>query len=134
VDEQIRAAREAAAKDGHPVQRPLEPAPGVVAASVNERTEKTKTGVLRIITARSDLTGQRELLWAADRGTEVDHAHCTQKLHFSNNAQAAIRPNVLLCWRTSATRSVATVLVDRAGKPSAAKSVAVINREWLKLG
>ena len=48
--------------------------------------------------------------------------------------KAAIRPNLLLCWRTSADRSVATVLVDQKGKPSAAESVQIINREWAKLG
>jgi hypothetical protein len=46
----------------------------------------------------------------------------------------AVRPNLLLCWRTSDDRSVATVLIDQSGKPSTADSVRIIDREWAKLG
>jgi hypothetical protein len=135
VDEQIAAARSAAAKDGHPVQRPLTPARGMAAeqAPVAERTERTKTGVLRIVSSRSDLSGRRELLWAADEGKAVGDARCTQNFHFSNG-NAAVRPTMLLCWRTSSSRSVAVVQVDRSGKPSAAISVAALDREWARLG
>jgi len=135
VDERIKAARSAAAKDGHPVQRALTPAPGVRAASdVVERNEKVENGSMRIVTARSDLTGQRELLWAADQGKRVGEARCTQNFKFANNQTPAIRQNMLLCWRTSAKRSVATVLIDYGGHPSTAKSRSIIDREWAKLG
>lgn len=135
VDEEIKAARAAAAKAGHPLQRPLTPAPGVRAASdVQEHTERYKTGALRIITARSDLTGQRELLWAADKGKRYGNATCTKKVKFSNNTAGTVRPNLLLCWRTSATRSVATVLIDFGGHPSAARSEKIIDQQWAKLG
>jgi hypothetical protein len=136
VAERIKAARAAAAKDGHPVQRPLVPTGGMTAqqASVQERTEKIKTGLLRIVSAKFDLSGQRELLWAADDGKAVGRARCTQNFHFSNNAKAAVRPTMLLCWETSAGKSVATVLVDRTGKPSTAVSVAALEREWARLG
>lgn len=135
VDERIKAARAAAAKDGHPVQRALTPAPGIQAASdVVERNEKVKNGSLRIITARSDLTGQRELMWAADKGKRVGEAMCTQNFKFANNQTPSIRQNMLLCWHTSPKRSVATVLVDYGGHPSAAKSTAIIRREWAELG
>jgi len=135
VDERIKAARSAAAKDGHPVQHALTPAPGVREASdVVERNEKVENGSLRIVTARSDLTGQRELLWAADKGRRVGKVTCTQSFKFANNQTPAIRQNMLLCWRTSAKRSVATVLIDYGGHPSAAKSSAIIDREWAKLG
>jgi len=87
-EEQIRASRAAAVKDGHPVQRPLMPAPEVQpAGDFTERNEKVKNGSLRIITAHSDLTGQRELLWAADKGTRYGNITCfrqrTQCLAFS---------------------------------------------------
>jgi hypothetical protein len=135
VDERIKAARAAAAKDGHPVQHALSPAPGIRAASdIMERNEKVEHGSLRIITARSDLSGQRELMWAADNGKRYGHVMCTKNFKFANNQTPAIRANMLLCWRTSAKRSVATVLIDYGGHPSTAKSAAIIDREWAKLG
>lgn len=135
VDDEIKKAREKAAKDGFPLQRALTAGPHAESGPVLERSEpRPDGGSLRVITARFDLSGQRELLWAADQGKPVGDAHCTQNFHFSNNTKPAIRPNLLLCWRTSAERSVATVMVDRKGKPSAAESLQIINREWAKLG
>ena len=135
VDEEIRKAREKAAKDGYPVQRALTAAPHAESGPVTERSvPRTDGGSLRVITARFDLSGQRELLWAADAGRAVGDARCTQKFHFSNVEKPAVRPNLLLCWRTSADRSVATVLVDQHGRPSAVESVRIIDREWAKLG
>ena len=137
VAEQIKTAREAAAKAGHPVQRAKTAAPGVVAAATGEikrRSETIAGGSLRVITAKFDLTGQEELLWAADRGKPVGKARCTQNFQLSNNTKPAVRPNLLLCWRTSDAKSVATILIHPGGKPSTAKSVEVIDREWAKLG
>jgi len=134
VDEQIKQAREKAAKDGYPVQRALTAAPNAISGPVNERSEETENGTLRVVTAKFDLTGQRELLWPANGGKSVGSADCTSTFRFANNAKASTKPNLLLCWRTSAERSVVTVLVDRAGKPSTAESVKVIDREWAKLG
>jgi len=135
ADDEIKKAREKAAKDGYPLQRALTAGPHAESGPVSERSEpRPNGGSLRIITAKFDLSGQRELLWAADHGKPVGDAHCTQNFHFSNNMKPAIRPNLLLCWRTSAERSVATVLVDQKGKPSTAESLQIINREWAKLG
>jgi hypothetical protein len=137
VDERIKAAREAAAKDGHPVQRARTPSPGAVIAAGEEpkqRTEKLANGVLRIVTAKYDLTGQRELLWPAGKTERVGSAECTQTFQFSNEGKPSTKKNLLLCWRTSAQKSVVTVLVDQDGKPSAAKSVETIAEEWAKLG
>jgi len=135
VEEQIKAARERAAREGHPLQPALTTAPGIVAAeAVQERNVARPDGSLRIVTARSDLTGQRELLWAADQGKRYGDVTCTQNFHFSNNNKPAVRPTMLLCWRTSDRKSVATVLVDRDGKPSTAESARIIAEEWAKLG
>lgn len=137
AEERVKAAREAAAKAGHPVQRALTPEPGAVAAAAVEVTNEGSLksgGTMRIITARSDLTGQRELLWAADDGKPVGSSRCTQNFHFSNDGKAKERPTMLLCWRTSATRSVATVAVVATGRPDAAASVAVIDQRWATLG
>ncbi|GAA2638306.1 hypothetical protein [Paractinoplanes durhamensis] len=133
VAEEIRKAREKAAKDGHPVQPALTPS-GDLKGKVTTRNERRPNGSLRVVTARFDLTGQREMLWAADKGKPVGAAHCTSKIHFSNAAEPVVQPNLLLCWQTSAAKSVVTVLVDQGGHPSAEESVKVINSEWAKLG
>lgn len=104
------------------------------AGPVDERSENLPNGILRVVTARHDLTGQRELLWTTDRGRPVGDASCTQKFRFAGDRTASVRPNLLVCWRTSATRSVITVLVSRDGKPSTAQSVKAIDREWARLG
>ncbi|GIE06578.1 hypothetical protein [Paractinoplanes durhamensis] len=133
VEEQIRQAREKAAADGYPVQKALTAGPNVPTGPVDERTEKHKGGILRVITARHDLTGQRELLWPANGGKRVGDAECTQTFRFSNNDKASTKPNLLLCWKTSAKRSVITMMIDQDGKPSGAESVKVIDQEWAKL-
>jgi hypothetical protein len=135
VDSKIRAAREAAAKGGHPLQRAL--TPHVAAAGegpVSERTETTAEGTIRVVSAKFDLTGQQEMLIAADRGRPVGDARCTHRLHFSNADEPREIPNVLLCFRTSATRSVVTLAIGKKVSPSAATSTAVLAREWAKLG
>jgi hypothetical protein len=134
VSQEIKEARAKAAKDGVPLMRARTAAPDVPSGPVSERTEPRKNGVLRIVTAKFDLRGQRELLWPANGGKRVGDAECTQTFRFSNEAKASTKRNLLLCWRTSATKSVVTALVDRSGKPSAAESVGIIDREWAKLG
>jgi hypothetical protein len=137
VRKQIDAARATAARDGFPLQRPLTPAPGVVrnGSSVSEESQTLPDGgTMRIITAKDDLSGQRELLWAADDGKSVDGSRCTQNFHFSQTGKAAVRPTMLLCWRTSANRSVVVLSIAKRGHPSLSDSVAVIGRRWDKLG
>ena len=135
VRRQIQAARDAAAKDGFPLQRPLQQRGQVIAENqITSRTEKTSEGTIRITSAKADLSGQRDQLLAADNGTPTGQARCTQKIHFSADAAPREIPTLLLCWRTSAQRSVVTLAVAKTGHPSAAASAATINREWSKLG
>ncbi|GAA4590280.1 hypothetical protein BJY16_009184 [Actinoplanes octamycinicus] len=100
---------------------------------VTERTETTRDGSIRITTARYDLTGQGRLALVADQGTMAGSAHCTNRVRPAAGATATERPNLLLCWRTSPTRSVVTLAVNRSGRPAASGSVAVIEREWAAL-
>lgn len=136
VRKEIDEARAQAAKDGHPLVRPLkdkvkELPPG----AVNTTTEKTADGgTIRITTAKANLEGQDDQQLAADAGTKHGKAICTNKLHFANNEKPRVIPNLLLCWQTSSTRSVVTLAVAPKGKPSVADSTAVISREWAKLG
>jgi hypothetical protein len=132
--ERIAAARAAAAKDGFPIQRPLAAAQSGPVTVTNSGSLMRDGATLRIITAKYDLTGQRELAWAADGGEPVGNAHCTQNFHFSNNGTARERPTMLLCWLTSAGKSVVTVAVTKQGRPSTAASVATIDQQWAKLG
>ena len=135
VRKQIQAARDAAAKDGFPLQRPLPQRGKVVPESqISTRTEKTSGGTMRITSAKADLSGNHDRVLAADDGTPAGNARCTQQVHFSVDAPPRVIPNLLLCWRISATRSVVTFAVATKGRPSAADSAAVIDREWAKLG
>lgn len=141
VAEQIRAAREAAAKDGIPLKRPL-PAPTGRPMVAAESVKVTQTGslqkdkrTLKVVSARQDLTGYRELGWVAGKGEPAgDHVRCGNNIKLSNETRAEERPNLMLCWRTSATRSVYTLTVDLSGHPSKADSVAAIKKAWSALG
>jgi hypothetical protein len=137
VDERIKAARAAAAADGHPVQRPLTPSKAV--AKAGPVTTKVigslaKDGAtMRVLSAKHDLSGEREMLWAADDGVPVGNARCTQNFHFSNNRVPGERPTLLLCWRTSAKKSVVTVAVVKEGRPAKPASAAMIDKVWRTL-
>jgi hypothetical protein len=89
---------------------------------------------MRVVSARADLSGQRELAWAADAGHRVGDAKCTQNFRFNPDSSARVRPTLLLCWRTSATKTVYTVAVDVDHRPSEQASLALIDQVWTKLG
>jgi hypothetical protein len=118
-----------------PVLRPLpekvEPVPRSeihVRQITGQRTGRT----LRIVSAKGDMTAQDELAWV-DGGHRAGPVTCTQDFRFSGDAPAQFRPTMLVCWRTSATKSVYTVMVDQRGKPSESASVAALSREWRTL-
>jgi len=132
-----RAKAPAAASDGkEPAPRKLtKPVPAKFvspdAVTVRKSGSLAKGGqIMRVASARQDLTGYRELAWVVDAGKKVGNAHCTQRVKLTRELKPKVRPTLLLCWRTSATKSVYTVLVDIKKKPSAAQSVAEINRVW----
>jgi hypothetical protein len=89
---------------------------------------------LRVVSAPTDLSGQRELAWAADSGHPVGAARCTQNFRIGASAAPRVRPTMLLCWRTSPDRSVYTIAVDVDHPPSERASVTTINEVWSKLG
>ncbi|GGM97710.1 hypothetical protein FHR83_000244 [Actinoplanes campanulatus] len=99
---------------------------------IADRTEKLGEGTVRIVTAQSDLTGDRELILAGDDGTEVGGGvHCTTDV--PNDTVMSPAPEMLMCWRTSPERSVITMTTTPEGEPSTADSVVVIQREWDRL-
>ena len=99
----------------------------------NSGTIKNDRRTLRVVSAYGDLTGKRELAWVADAGHVVGAARCTQNFKFNAEARAGVRPTMLLCWRTSATKSVYVILVDLDHKPSESTAVSAINQAWAKL-
>ncbi|WP_148308129.1 hypothetical protein [Actinoplanes friuliensis] len=138
--EEIDALRKLAANKDSDVTRPLPPAAGgyqVPEGEVKLRTYgsvRTTGETLKVYSAKDDLTGQKELAWVADGGESVGDARCTQKIRVSPDAPAKERPTLLLCWRTSETKSVYTVSVSVHGVPSKKKSVAAITKEWRLMG
>jgi hypothetical protein len=134
--EQVAAARAAGAKLGTAVRRPLPSRAGGATAAddrVSIATSGTAKKNMRVVSARQDLSGQRELAWVAGEGERVGNALCAQRFRFSADMPAATRPTLLVCWRTSAAKSVYTVAVDFGGRPSRLASVAAIDSTWAKL-
>jgi len=137
VVSRVAAIREAAKKHTVPITRPLPQSTGELAGEVTVTTSGSvqRDGrTMRLISARADLTGQRELAWVADGGEPVGKARCSQTFRLASNVEPARKPNLLICWRTSATKSVYTVMVDLDGDPSERTSTAAIDAEWRKLG
>lgn len=88
---------------------------------------------LRVVSGRLDLSGRHELAWVADTGHPVGDAHCTQNFRIGPSGSPRVRPTMLLCWRTSTSRSVFTVAVDIQHQPSEQESVETIDRVWSTL-
>jgi hypothetical protein len=100
---------------------------------VNSRTVALPTGQIQLTWAKTNLLGQREQNLAADNGRPVGKARCTQKLKV-NGGQVKESPNMMLCWRTSAARSVLAFQIAATGAPSADTSVKLLNEQWAKIG
>ena len=95
-----------------------------------EQTGSDRAGkMLRVSSARQDLTGYRELAWVRD-GTAAGDAVCTKKITLSPESPARARPTLLICWRLSARKSVYTVAVDFKTPPPESVSVAALDRAW----
>ena len=137
LTERVAKAKTANERAGTTIRRPLAPAGGIVAAmgavNVTESGSVRSGSTLRVVSARHDLTGQRELAWIAEKGEKVGTAHCADKIRLSADAEVREHKTLLLCWRTSATKSVYTVAVKLDGRPSKRASVAEIDRVWSTL-
>jgi hypothetical protein len=136
AEQRVQDARDAAAQDGVQLLRPLTPAPltdAEVTVTNSGSLQRDRT-TLRVVSARGDLSGQRELAWVADRGVPHGDVLCSQTVRFSIDTKASKNKNLLICWRTSATRSVFTVMVDLDGHPSIENSIAAIDDRWSRLG
>lgn len=95
--------------------------------------------IVRVVAARTDLTGALELAWAGDAGTKVGPVSCTNKTKLTPDQPARVRPTVMLCWRTSASLSVYTLVIDPKATtpvpmPDAAATVQSVWRDAANLG
>ncbi|WP_433826372.1 hypothetical protein ACQP2E_30415 [Actinoplanes sp. CA-015351] len=110
-------------------------AAGTESQPVTERTELLENGTIRIVSAPRDLTGERELSLATDKGKPAGQGvKCTTKVRVNSSTPVSVRPTLLLCWRTSEARSVVTMAVVPSGEPPTSSSVEIIGKEWARLG
>jgi hypothetical protein len=90
-------------------------------------------GTIRVVTARRDLTGEREMLLAGDQGEPAgDGVRCTTAIK-SQPEVPMDEPATLMCWRTSESRSVITMTSATSDGSLAAECADVIEREWARL-
>ncbi|WP_250007122.1 hypothetical protein [Actinoplanes sp. M2I2] len=136
VSKEIVAARSKAAADGVPLRRGISSKSLTTVKDVkveNLGSARSPEGTLKVVSARADLTGYEELSWVGGEGEPVGPAQCTQKFRLSNDMKPMERRSLLVCWRTSAERSVYTVAVNPKARPSKEASVAAITKAWAKL-
>ncbi|GIF13038.1 hypothetical protein [Actinoplanes teichomyceticus] len=126
-------ARSAAA-GGLPLRSAASATADRVRGTVTRRVETFGNQTVRVTSAHTDLSGHPELSLAADRGHPVaDGVRCTDRVRPSAGASPGTGDRLLLCWRTSAERSVVTMTVATRGAPDETDSVAIIDREWAAL-
>ena len=135
LDERLDAARSANKRLGTEVRRP---APRPAVAVDESKVKVVQTGspkqrrTFKVASSRQDLTGYRELAWVRN-GKPVGDATCTKSVTVSENVPARKRPTLLICWRTSATKSAYTVAVDFDKPPAQAVSIAALKKAWAAL-
>jgi len=136
VRRKIDAARKKMAEDGVEIQRPVPPKTTAKANDVKVTTKGSlkEGGIVRMVTAREDLTGQRELAWVAGGVQKFRDVPCSQTFQFSTNPTPEKKANLLMCWRTSAKKSVVAIVVDPKGHPSRDKAVNALEKTWRTMG
>jgi len=86
---------------------------------------------IRIVAGRTDLTDKLELAWRADAGHLVGEtkATCTNNVTIGERTQ--VRPTVMLCWRTTSTFSVYSLIIDPKSKGvTDADGAAAVDVAW----
>jgi hypothetical protein len=85
---------------------------------------------VRVVAARSDLTGKVDLTMTVDHGQAVGDDFCTQNVRLVANGPVGIRSTVALCWHTSADLTVYTLLVDPKHNVTTAESAKALDEVW----
>ncbi|GGN61425.1 hypothetical protein GCM10010112_18580 [Actinoplanes lobatus] len=132
VRQRIKEARRKMAEDGVEVQHPVTPKAVRPLGEVQTTTEGSfaEGGMIRILSARGDLTGQRELSGVAGGIEKYGNVSCSQTFKFATSPRPAKKPNLLMCWRATPDKSVAAIVVDPKGNPSRERAVAAIQKKW----
>jgi hypothetical protein len=99
---------------------------GIAGAAYGAGTE----GRLNVTAARADLAGKLDLTFAADAGEAYGDVRCTRNLNLAGTVTSD--PGRLLCWHTSAERSVVVLAIGHAPAPE--ELAANVDRLWLGLG
>lgn len=88
--------------------------------------------ILRVVAARTDLTGALELGWAAGSETKIGATSCTNTTRFTPDQAPRARPTLMLCWRTSGSLSVYALEIDpRSTTPVAStQAAAAVDAVW----
>jgi hypothetical protein len=103
-------------------------APG---ASLAARTYGTTGGrTIRIVAARTSLSGKLEQAWAADDGAAVGDDRCTQNVQFTPKGPVGVRHTVALCWRSSSALSAYALLIDPKSTVRPADAAAALDQSW----
>ncbi|WP_433791303.1 hypothetical protein [Actinoplanes sp. CA-252034] len=102
---------------------------------LTERTKVTEQpyedGAMQVVSFWRDATGGSLLQRAKDDGTPAGNGvRCTTEIRNGPDRDPA-RPATLMCWRTSATRSVVVVSsATPAGAEAVSTAVSLIQSEW----
>ncbi|HST80411.1 MAG TPA: hypothetical protein VLL08_01580 [Kineosporiaceae bacterium] len=88
------------------------------------------TRTIRVVAARTDVTGKPGFTWAVDEGRLVGKNRCTQNVKLVPRGNAGVRLTVMLCWRTSPTLSAYTLIVDPQHTVKEAEGVAALDQVW----
>jgi hypothetical protein len=137
VAEQIKEARENGKKFGVKVMRPVTPTTAAPPpADLKETTTGSiaEGGIVRVMSGHGDLTGQGELGYVAGGISKYRGNECSQTYQFATDLQPKKRQNMLMCWRITAQKSVAAIVVDYKGHPSRDKAAEAIDAQWQRMG
>ncbi|GLW32585.1 hypothetical protein Areg01_55230 [Actinoplanes regularis] len=123
------------AEDGVAVQHPVAPKVKPL-QDIQTTTEGSfaEGGMIRILSAHGDLTGQRELSGVAGGVEKHGNVSCSQTFKFATSPRPEKKPNLLMCWRATAEKSVAAIVIDPKGHPSHEKAAAAIEKRWNTMG
>lgn len=84
---------------------------------------------VRLVAARTDLTGKLELGWAADAGTVHGDYRCTQDVA-PPGGTPGVRKTVLLCWRATPGLSVYSLAIDFDAAPRPEAVLPALQQLW----
>ena len=93
-------------------------------------TSADRRRTVKVVVGRTDLTRKLDLVWPADKGRKVGDARCTSNLQLTKGSKPSVRKTMLVCWRTSATLSAYSVIIDFDHTPKDTDGVAALQEAW----